>query len=70
MSQTYQSNFGFLAFSVRHSLVFSVQANPGVYAVLLGSGISRSTDSHWLGNYFGFGQKAVGGIQQRPLIEL
>lgn len=25
-----------------HSLAFSVQANPGVYAVLLGSGISRS----------------------------
>lgn len=25
-----------------HSLAFSVQANPGVYAVLLGSGVSRS----------------------------
>lgn len=25
-----------------HSLAFSVQANPGVYAVLVGSGVSRS----------------------------
>jgi hypothetical protein len=25
-----------------HSLAFSVQANPGVYAVLIGSGVSRS----------------------------
>ena len=25
-----------------HSLAFSIQANPGVYAVLIGSGVSRS----------------------------
>ena len=25
-----------------HSLAFSVQANPGVYALLLGSGVSRA----------------------------
>lgn len=25
-----------------HSLAFSIQANPGVYAVLVGSGVSRS----------------------------
>jgi hypothetical protein len=25
-----------------HSLAFSIQANPGVYALLLGSGVSRS----------------------------
>ncbi len=25
-----------------HSLAFAVQANPGVYAVLIGSGVSRS----------------------------
>jgi len=25
-----------------HSLAFSIQANPGIYALLLGSGVSRS----------------------------
>ncbi len=25
-----------------HSLAFSIQANPGVYAVLVGSGVSRA----------------------------
>ena len=29
-------------FNPLHSLAFSIQANPGVYAVLLGSGVSRS----------------------------
>ena len=27
-----------------HSLTFSIQANPGVYAVLVGSGISRAAE--------------------------
>lgn len=30
--------------SAMQSLAFSVQANPGVYAVLIGSGVSRSAN--------------------------
>lgn len=29
-----------------HSLAFSIQVNPGVYAVLLGSGVSRTVKIH------------------------
>ena len=29
-----------------HSLAFSIQANPGVYAVLIGSGVSRAANIH------------------------
>ena len=38
--------------SPTESLAFSMQANPGVYAVLIGSGgIAGGEDSHRLGDY-------------------
>ena len=49
------------------SLAFSMHANPGVYAVLVGSGLSAgSQDSHGLGYYAGLGAEARGTPQRRP----